>query len=758
MSEYDDARAERDYRLNPPDSAPGQGDIGDGWGDLYSGSENSTLGNDFTGMDSDMNINSILNGDTPQMQAQGMQQQMNPASITSTEDKIIDVSLKVLKAIKEFSFAFVKSLRNNTPYDWHVLGERMFKISAVAEGLGVFFVLLKPFVSYIKQPSDLIIGGILSMIVGTILMMVFSKSEGAPEPEMPEEEVSIPDDNMDLFSNLADDDADDIFASDSSEDNTDIWDSLADDEGLYNDDYYEEDVDNSNCAGSEGFSVDEALNMVQEIPAGTQTRQYLFETFTRILPHITPTFDNMEDVDYDSDEFMMYEEYLRNAAYQVGTKDENIPELEEVRKNLFLIQLRATRPAGLKEQDIANEVANLYSRDEDYNVVRYGVYATVDSTVGKLIINIFTGESAMVSLNDIYSNVSDWVKDPKITMPFVWGISEMGKPYYCDLLDSESIIITGEARSGKSWKGQSIVAQLCMFNSPKDIEFYIFDHKNTASDYRYLSTVLPHVKYFCGDATKINEGINRVVEQVKSYVESQLKQAGVLNIKDYNRLNPEDKIPFRYVIIDELQSLMDSYDKDEAAEFRKLMSTIVSKLPYLGLRLIMFPHRIVDRIISKDTYSLISNRAVVRQLNKDEVKNAVGVTEKQFPYSLVNNGDMAVKSKDIARGQVVFCHAEVLTPTNEGNKDVFKFIGSVWRKLEPDCQCITIDGAIGGHIAIGVSDKELAERVSQRVTPDHTAGKDSYHIQNQGSSIDELDLPDDDGSEEDFWNDILKDN
>ena len=56
MSEYDDARAERDYRLNPPDSAPGQGDMGDGWGDLYSGSENSTLGNDFTGMDSDMNM------------------------------------------------------------------------------------------------------------------------------------------------------------------------------------------------------------------------------------------------------------------------------------------------------------------------------------------------------------------------------------------------------------------------------------------------------------------------------------------------------------------------------------------------------------------------------------------------------------------------------------------------------------------------------------------------------------------------------
>ena len=201
---------------------------------------------------------------------------------------------------------------------------------------------------------------------------------------------------------------------------------------------------------------------------------------------------------------------------------------------------------------------------------------------------------------------------------------------------------------------------------------------------------------------------------------------------------------------------MDGYDKDQAAEFRKLMSTVVSKLPYLGLRLIMFPHRIVDRIISKDTYSLISNRAVVRQLNEDEVKNAVGVTKKQFPYSLVNNGDMAVKSKDVARGQVVFCHAEVLTPTNEGNKDVFNFIGSVWRKLEPDCQCITIDGMVGGHIAIGVSPKELSQRLNSRVAPDNTSKSSEYQY---GTSIDNLDLNDDvDTSEEDFWNDILSDN
>lgn len=753
---YEDARAERDFRMNPPDSAPGQGDGLDGWGDLYSGTEGDTSANNFGGMDADMNIGSILNGETQMGNTFGQPMNQQPKVDTSTEDKVIEYAVKVFSVLKDFSLAFVKSLRNNTSYDWHVLGERMFKISAVAEGIGVFFVLLKPFVPYIKQPSDLIIGGILSMIVGTILMMLFDKSEGNPEnnesiQEEPSEMDSLSD--MDLFadSSFDDTDSDDSLFSD-DEDDSNIWESLAEDDDLY-DDYEEEEVDNSNCAGGENFSVESALNTVQEIPAGTQTRQYLFETFTRILPKYAPNFDSMETLTYESDEFMMFEQYLRDAAYQVGTKEENIPELEEVRRNLFIVQLRATRPAGLKEQEIADEVANLYSRDEDYNVVRFGVYATVDSTVGKLIINIFTGQSAMVSLNDIYGIIGDWVKDPKITMPFVWGISEMGKPYYCDLVNAESIIITGEARTGKSWKGQSIVAQLAMFNSPKEVEFYIFDHKNTSSDYRYLSTVLPHVKYFCGETFKINEGISKLVDQVKSSVEKQLQEAGTINIKDYNALNPDKKIPFRYVIIDELQSLMDAYDKDQQAEFKKLMSTIVSKLPYLGLRLIMFPHRIVDQIISKNTYSLVSTRAIVGQLNKDEVKNAVGVTERQFPYKLVNKGDMALMSKEVARGQVVFCHAEVITSNNKGNESVFKFIGSVWRKLEPDCECITIDGSIGGRIAIGVSPESL--KAMRGTSPDHTAGVSEYSM---GSSIENMDLPNDgdDNGEEDFWNDILK--
>ena len=57
-----------------------------------------------------------------------------------------------------------------------------------------------------------------------------------------------------------------------------------------------------------------------------------------------------------------------------------------------------------------------------------------------------------------------------------------------------------------------------MFHSPKEIQFYIFDGKDDASDYKYLSSVLPHVQYFCGDMDKINDGLERVITKMTDEV------------------------------------------------------------------------------------------------------------------------------------------------------------------------------------------------------------------------------------------------
>ena len=763
MGKWDDARAERDFRMNPPDLAPGQGS-GDDWGDLLSESPLDTDNSVFSGSENfvgsvldQTNINNTSNNNN-QQNTFNSQQSMTPewdAMVAGAK-----VAAKVSKVsydnISGFISALFKSFSNNTEGDWHNLGSRMFKISAISIIVGLVLLILKPLIPSINQPQTLMAGGSITAIISVILLFKFEKSDISSCQAL--EELPIVEDNGfdDDFSDISDDfsfEDDDEVDLDSSEGDFD-WDEFSDDFNIEEDDDDEEVV--LTGVGTEGFSVDDEINSIQITQPGVWTRQYLFEMYCRILPNITPSYSKIETISSSTDEFMMFSEYIRGAAMQVGIKEENIPELTEIRKTLFIIQLRSTRPTVAKEQEIADAVADMYSRDEMGNVVRDGVYATVDSMIGVFVINIFTGNTAMVSLKDIYDKIADYVKDVEVKMPFVWGISEKGDPYYCDLINCDSILISGEGRGGKSWKGQSIMAQLAMYNSPKEVEFYIFDNKDTSSDYRYPSTVLPHIRYFCGDIRKHNSGLKKLIDYTIATNGKILAENECLNIKDYNRKHPDAKLPYRYVVIDEIMALMNAYTKEEQEEFRSYMSTIVSKLPYLGLRLVLFPHRIVDFVISKNTYSLVSTRAIVRQLNEDEIKNAMGVSKRQFPYKLTNFGDMAIRSKEIANGEVVFCHAEVLTKTNEDNKELFKFIGSVWRKLCPECKCMTIGklDSEGGRVGDNVEEKV---RKVNKPPVDHTKGNSEYNYQgysNMSDTIEDFQSNEDDS--EDFWDEVLK--
>lgn len=226
-----------------------------------------------------------------------------------------------------------------------------------------------------------------------------------------------------------------------------------------------------------------------------------------------------------------------------------------------------------------------------------------------------------------------------------------------------------------------------------------------------------------------------------------MTEAGFISIKDYNASHPADKLPYCYVIIDELQALMDHFEKtgqkEESAKFRGYLSTMTSKLPYTGLRFILFPHRIVDQIISKNTYSLVSSRAVVNQLDGKLVESSVGVSEAKFGHKLAQKGDMAIRLHELNGGEACFCHAEVLTFSNETNKKLFEYIGAVWRKLEPDVECIEIKGQIGGRIGSEVTSSASSRVENQpRVAKDNTRGKSSFEYDGSdftdGESLEDL--------------------
>lgn len=732
---YDNARAERDFRQNPPSTAPGQGD-GLDWNDMPTGSSSVESVSDSYQSD----INSTLNnmnggGNTNQSVVQQQPNAMMNGQMQHQkgwEDVVIGLAETGGRGVVAYLKALVNSLRNNTKADWHYLGEQIIKFSGVFAGIGIIGCIIEMITQRGNTPIEMLIGATMSTIVGVIFITVFPSGKSTndvPQNEVVSDPVDWSAGTDDYYPEEDDYGYDDGGYSDGEDDEQD-WDAML--SAL--DDM---ETANANVISSDSFDTSSAIESLPEIQQGTYTRQYLFEAFSKVLPTCTPDYATMKEIYSDCDQFYDFEMMMRNAASQVGMREENLPELTRLYENPFIYRLNCTRPTGMKEQAIADELANTFSRDDNNMLVRFGVYATVETSTGICSINLFKGftEDALgnqvggvrITLGDVYKQIGQFVGSPQIEFPFVWGINELGKTLYCDMKDNNSIIICGEPRGGKSWKGQSILAQFAMYHSPKEVQFYILDNKDKASDYRYPATVLPHIRYFCGNPDRINESLEKIINHMMNSNGKKMSDAEYINIKDYNADHPNDKLPYCYVVIDELQALMDHFEKtgqkEEAAKFRGHLSTIVSKLPYTGLRLILFPHRIVDQIISKNTYSLVSSRAVVNQLDGKLVENSVGISEAKFGHKLAQKGDMAIRLHELNGGEACFCHAEVLTFSNETNKKLFEYIGAVWQKLEPDVECIEISGQIGGQIGSGALNK--ISRVSKPAR-DNTQGKSSF--------------------------------
>lgn len=697
-SDVDLLRKEREARMNPPEFEIGQGED-DGWNffdddnggmsmdESAFGGSSQGFGDSFGGMGGDLgSLGGSVQGGFSNTNSH------SPQSLTATEDKIIDGAVMVGKhafnGSKELFNGIHDGIKGNNAFYWTVYGKKVMVVGVVISISGVILSLMG-LVSNISRGLDVLIGGLMSLAVGVLIFSLncdkarelggMEKKEST-EPVIYEEEEFSDDIFSDIdddlyeeeYSGWGSDDEEDIFNDEEEE--FDPWSSIGEDD-------YVESVDE--VISSEPVDIDEAIESIREIPAHTQTRQYLFEEYSRVLPVINPAFAKLKSISENSDSFIIFDKVLIDASIQVGTNQDKLPQLLELRENQFIIQLKATRPSGLKEEAIANEIANIYSRDEYGAVIHEGVYATTSSVGSSYIINIFKGEDSIISLADTYKEVSDFVLDPNIKKPVVMGVNELGKVWYFDAEKVFSYIISGKPRSGKSWSVVSLVLQLCMYSSPREVQFEVFDVKGTSSDFYSMNEHLPHFKKFESVGKCILQRLRHITTVEADRRKKILNEHDVIAIADLKNKGVDVEMPYLYVLIDEIVGLIGTFTKDEHAEFKDLMNVLITQMPNLGIRLILVPHRVTNDIVPKTTYTNVGCIACVRTDSK-EIASTLDITKKDFPYDLTNSGDMALKTGEVNKGKTVFCHGVAVTSSNESNVGIYKFVGSLWGKLEPE--------------------------------------------------------------------------
>lgn len=679
-SNLDNARMERDSRMNPPEYAPQQEvDFNDSFFDDDIGTGDWSM-SDTLDTSSYSSEGCYSTPSTPQSTQSSVG--------VSPEDKFFEGVKVSAKASFDFGKSVFSSFKGLTPKFWSTYGTHTMFVGLLVSILGLVFILFG-----IKVGSSLGIGGLIAVAIGTLVLTFnVDKAKGVTELFEGTQDNSAQDTTSD-FDNTADsssgdfgdydDDYDDLYDYDESDDlDADGYDFSQ--ETVEEDPFSVFDSSDINTSSTPATAVpfDQALDTLVELDRGTYTRQYLYEAFTKVLEGYNPDFSEMKEIPESSDVFIQWEQYIREASEIVGCREDSLPDLLSLEENLLTIRLTTTRPVGFKHDLVATELAQIFAYvDGTYNPK---VYATADVVGKNCIFTVFTGECAMVSLRDMYSQCKDFMLDTKNVIPVVVGMNPLGKVIKCDFKQLECVLVTGMPRSGKSWFVQALLAQMCAYNSPRELQFYICDPKEGISDFK--SFVLPHVKKFVTADSDIVNMLRSVVRDLAPKRKKIIGDAGFVNIWDYKEMHPESYMPVIYVVIDEVVTLSERMDKDTKKEFQGLLTELVSQLPALGIRAILVPHVVKDDIIRKTTSQLIPCRISVCG-DAEHVESTTGTKPKDFPYRLKSKGDMAVKLP-VVDPNTLYLRAPVLSDSNTKNKALFSYLLEVWRRLEPD-ECKT---------------------------------------------------------------------
>lgn len=577
----------------------------------------------------------------------------------------------------EFTKAAVVAAKSHTAASVSGMGATTMKTSGVISVAGAGMWLLSNFLPALTVGYYILVGAAVSALVGIATFaggyLIDQKDDvreqlrrPAPEPEP--EPVADPQ-PLPVF----DEPEPAITPAPEPEPEADGWDW----NDLIPDEEPVEDVDYD--------SLESDLENL-DMKKGTQTRQFIYETLTKGLPSISPKFADMRNIREGSAEWAIWAELIRDAAKQVGTREDLLPDLKDASENPFMFKLTISRTPRMKTQAIADEVANIYKYDDNGNLEYPNAYATSAESGSRAFISIYKGTKIdMISLADMYASSTDaqkFVRDPKNEMPVVIGTTGDGKVEYVDLLKAPAIVVSGEPRSGKSWIVKLILNQMCAYMSPNDLHLYIGDPKNQISEYANYN--LPHVRRKEYTVDSVIDMLRYLVNTEAPRRKNIMRQYGYVNVLEFRRDHPEVAFPFLYVVLDEMMSLANAMGKEDAREYRELIERFVSEFPALGMRAIFIPHRVKNDVIPKSVSELISVRITAKSASDASAAENLGLNSaSEFPYKLSNAGDVAVRIADINDGVPTYLRAAVLAPDTKGMERLESYIGRYWDKLDP---------------------------------------------------------------------------
>lgn len=601
---------------------------------------------------------------TPYSMGMSGQSQQGEEKKKDSSQIIFDVA----KEIWSFVLELINSFKNRNVDDWAKVSDRWLKIGGIMMLLGLISTIIGAFgdLALLKLGSlggvgifgGLIVlsGGLCGLGLNTYLKAKgghYAVSGGNLDElkdmlSVEDESLNEGVEDLDFGFDESEKDLNETDDTDevSEEDLSDLMSSLFGEktnnelpsfpiEELNNDETDEEEE-------TKEIDYDDLLEGVKEdIPF--LNRQLLFDTFKDFFPLHSKKFSVIREYDPDDDLFISMGAKINKAIEQLLPNVEPMlreVQIESLKETCFAFEVTFSRVKGgkrLKNDDLAAEMLNYFREGVSDDSISITVNTIADSYVSI----ITKGATEVVTVGDCFNktDVKDYILNTKHMLPFISGITDLGEVQMSDMKNYLTLAITGKPRSGKSWYVNSILTTLVAFNTPEDIQFIIVDPKKT-SLFKTFS-LLPHV---CGlhDGNNIIDILNDLIDTEAERRKTLLSNARVDNIWEF-REETGAKLPVIMLVIDEVVTINGDLKKAGLdKEFKNLIQTVLTQLPFLGIGLMMVPHRttgVLDPLVRLN----LSYKASV-MADDATLKEELNVSSSNWKRPLILPGDMALST------------------------------------------------------------------------------------------------------------------
>ncbi len=258
------------------------------------------------------------------------------------------------------------------------------------------------------------------------------------------------------------------------------------------------------------------------------------------------------------------------------------------------------------------------------------------SVVGLEIPNV---DFNVVALRRILEEVDFAASGSKLT--FALGRDVAGHARAADLSKMPHMLIAGATGSGKSVMVNALITSLLMSATPDEVRMILMDLKRVElASYNGLPHLLVPV---ITEPEKAKAALKWTVNQMEHRYR-QFAGAGARNIAGYNetRADPNDRLPYLVVIIDELADLM----MREGKNIEDPIVRLAQKARATGIHLVLATQRpsvnVVTGLIKANFPSRIAF-AMASQIDSRTIIDAPGAED------LIGRGDMLFQPADLPR-------------------------------------------------------------------------------------------------------------